>query len=310
MTPQFLSVREDITAGSALDSIRIHGSEAADVGWSFVVDGNGRLTGGLGVLKLALSRPSSLVSEIMDSQVVSVPVETREECARLMERYDLRQLAVVDGQNRLLGVILIEDVVDVLDEEATEDMYSIAGIGGERVFGALTGSVRRRLPWLYVNLATTILAAVISLFESTIARVVTLAVFLPVVAGQGGIGGTQTLTLVVRSMALGDIPGRRALRLIGRELVLGLLHGVLLGVVVALVVYAWRGDGVLGVVVGIAMLGNMLIAGLAGAAVPLILRALKTDPAVGSAVVVTTVTDVVGFALFLGVAASLIHYLT
>ena len=147
MTPQFLSVREDITAGSALDSIRIHGSEAADVGWSFVVDGNGRLTGGLGVLKLALSRPSSLVSEIMDSQVVSVPVETdREECARLMERYDLRQLAVVDGQNRLLGVILIEDVVDVLDEEATEDIYSIAGIGGERVFGALTGSVRRRLP--------------------------------------------------------------------------------------------------------------------------------------------------------------------
>ena len=118
----------------------------------------------------------------------------------------------------------------------------------------------------------------ISLFESTIARVVTLAVFLPVVAGQGGIGGTQTLTLVARSMALGDIPGRRALRLIGRELVLGLLHGVLLGVVVALVVYAWRGDGVLGVVVGIAMLGNMLIAGLAGTAVPLILRGPEDQP--------------------------------
>lgn len=312
MTPDFLSVRQDIAAGSALDSIRIRGPEAADVGWVFVLDGDGRLTGGLGVVKLALSRPSNLVSEIMDGDIISVPVETdREECARLMERYDLRQLAVVDVEKRLLGVILIEDVVDVLDEEATEDMYSIAGIGGERIFGTLTGSVRRRLPWLYVNLATTILAAsVISLFESTIARVVTLAVFLPVVAGQGGIGGTQTLTLVVRSMALGDVPGRRALRLVGRELMLGLLHGVLLGVVVALVVYAWQGNGVLGLIVGVAMLGNMLIAGLAGAAVPLILRALKTDPAVGSAVVVTTLTDVVGFALFLGVAAALINHLT
>ena len=251
------------------------------------------------------------VRDIADPEVISVTPKTdREECARLMERYDLRSLPVEDQEGRMLGVILIEDVVDVLDQEATEDMYKMAGIGGERLFGSLQGSIRRRLPWLYLNLATTIMAAsVISLFESTIARLVTLAVFLPVVAGQGGIGGTQTLTLVIRNMALGDVPARRGFRLLAREVYLGLIHGVLLGVAVALIAFAWKGNLVLGVVVGIAMAVNMLVAGVAGAAVPLLLRLLRTDPAVGSAVIVTTITDVVGFLLFLGIAAGLISYL-
>ena len=311
MTPEFLTVREDLTTGTALDSVRIQGEAAENIASLFVVDADGKLVGTVGVTRIALARQTRLVRDITDPEVISVTPETdREECARLMERYDLRSLPVEDQEGRMLGVILIEDVVDVLDQEATEDMYKMAGIGGERLFGSLQGSIRRRLPWLYLNLATTIMAAsVISLFESTIAKLVTLAVFLPVVAGQGGIGGTQTLTLVIRNMALGDVPARRGFRLLAREVYLGLIHGVLLGVAVALIAFAWKGNLMLGVVVGIAMAVNMLVAGVAGAAVPLLLRLLRTDPAVGSAVIVTTITDVVGFLLFLGIAAGLISYL-
>ena len=227
-----------------------------------------------------------------------------------MERYNLNHLPVVDADHKLLGVILVEDVVDVLQEEATEDMYRISGMGGERLFGPLRNSVRRRLPWLYLNLATTLLAAlVISFFESTIIRLVALAAFLPVVAGQGGIGGTQTLTLVVRSMALGEIFGDRGRRILIRELSLGVIHGILLGLVVGLLAFAWKGNPKLGLILGMAMMGNMLIAGLTGAAIPLVMRRLKMDPAVSSAIFVTTVTDIFGFLIFLGTAAILIEWL-
>ena len=228
----------------------------------------------------------------------------------LMERYDLRQLPVVDEERRLTGVILVEDVVDVLEDEATEDLYNMTGMGGERLFGPLQRSIRHRLPWLYLNLGTTILAAlVINLFESTIEKVIALAVFLPVIAGQGGIGGTQTLTLVIRGMTLGQVPQRRGVRLLARELLLGLIHGILLGVVIGLVVFIWKGNPMLGVVLGVAMVGNMFVAGLAGAATPLVLRLFGLDPALGSAVIVTTITDVVGFSLFLGIAAALVSFL-
>ena len=227
-----------------------------------------------------------------------------------MERYDLKNLPVVDENRRLLGVILVDDLVDVLADEATEDMYRMARIGRERLFGPLQTSIRRRLPWLFLNLGTAILAAlVISLFESTIAKVVALAVFLPVIAGQGGIGGTQTLTLMIRSIAVGDLPEKQASRLLVRELLLGIIHGVLLGLAVGLLAFVWKGPFMLGVVVGVAMLGNMVVAGLAGGAVPLALRVLRLDPALGSAVIVTTITDVVGFFLFLGIAALLVNSL-
>ena len=158
-------------------------------------------------------------------------------------------------------------------------MYRIASVAGERVMGPLRNSLRRRLPWLYINLATALLAALmISLFESTIKQMVALAIFLPVVAGQGGIGGSQTITLVVRSMALGDVPRHLGLRLLSREVSLGLINGALLGVVVGLVAYGWKGNAMLGLVLGVAMLGNMLVAGLAGAGVPLLLRRLGMGP--------------------------------
>ncbi len=311
MTLGYPVVRETVTTPNALDQLRLLGPDAENINSILVVDDLGRLVGSLSMTRLALARPTSLVGDIADHQVISVSAETdQEECARLMERYDLIQLPVADQEGQLTGVILAEDMVDVVEEEATEDMYRMAGLAGERVMGPLRNSLRRRLPWLYINLATALLAAlVISLFESTIARVVVLAAFLPVVAGQGGIGGTQTVTLIVRSMALGEVPRQLGLRVLFRELALGLINGATLGLVVGVVAWAWKGIPVLGLVLGLAMLGNMFVAGLAGAGVPLLLRHLRMDPAVSSAVFVTTFTDVIGFLLFLGLAAAFVSYL-
>ena len=311
MTTDFPYVRNDISAVNALDILRIQGSMVEDIGSLFVVDNRGRLVGSLSVTRLALTRPSIVISDIMDKDAISVPVDAdQEECARLMDRYNLNYLPVVDQNQMLVGLILVEDVVDVLRKEATEDMYRISGLGQDRLFDPLKSSVSRRLPWLYINLGTTILAAlVISMFESTIEKLVILAAFLPVIAGQGGIGGTQTLTLVVRGLALGEIFGNRGRRLLIREVILGAIHGVLLGIVIGLIAFAWKGSPMLGLILGVAMLGNMIVAGLTGAGIPLMLRRIGMDPAVSSAVFVTTVTDILGFLLFLGMAAALIGFL-
>ena len=311
MSSDYIAVRDDITAGVALDSLRLQSSGVEHASYVLAVGADGRLTGVVDIVHLALTRPSVRVSDIMDRKVVSVAADTdQEDCARLVQRYELGALPVVDAEGLLLGVIFGEDLVGVLVQEATEDMYRIAALEGETVFGPLLGSVRSRLPWLYVNLGTTFLAAlVIALFESTIARVVALAVFLPIVPGQGGIGGTQTLTLVVRSMALGELPGRLGIRLVARELLLGTVHGLLLGLGVAAAVYLWKGNLMLSFIIGIAMMGNMLVAGLTGAGVPLLLRRLGMDPAVSSAVFITTVTDVLGLLMFLGLATALVSFL-
>jgi magnesium transporter len=311
MVPDYPVVREYITAGNALDILRLLGPEADDISAVFVLDREDRLVGTLGITRLALARPNTLVADLMRREFISVgPENDQEESALLMQRYNIHQLPVVSPEGNLLGVILAEDMVDVVAEEATEDMYRMAGVAGERLFGPFRNSLRTRMPWLFLNLATTFLAAgVVNMFEATIVEVVALAVFLPIVAGQGGIGGTQTVTLVVRSMALGDLPSQVGFRLLSRELLLGLINGLMLGVVVGTIAFAWKGQPFLGLVLGLAMLGNMVIAALAGAGVPLVLRRINIDPAVSSAVFVTTFTDVLGFLLFLGLAAWFIRLL-
>ena len=311
MTPDYAVVNEKTTTPNALDQLRLLGEDAEDINSVLVIDDDHRLVGSLSITRLALARSSAVVGDIMGRDINSVTAETdQEECAKVMQRYNLDLLPVLDSEGRLSGVIMDDDLVDVVVEEATEDMFRIASVGGERIAGPLTNSLRSRLPWLYINLATAFLAAVmVSLFETTITRVVALAVFLPLVASQGGIGGTQTVTLVVRSMALGEVPRRLGLRLLARELALGLIHGVALGIVVGIVAYLWKGNVTLGLVLGLAMLGNMLVAGMFGAGVPLLLRQLRMDPAVSSAVFVTTFTDVIGFVLFLGLAAIFVEHL-
>jgi magnesium transporter len=311
MVPDYPVVREHISAANALDRLRLMGTRAEDFGSIFVIDDDNKLVGTISITRLALARPSTVIADLVQREFVSVRTNTdQEELARLMERYNVNELPVLDQEGHLVGVILAEDMVDVVEDEATEDMYRMAGVAGERVFGPLHASMRRRLPWLYLNLVTAFLAAsVISLFEATIARVVALAVFLPVVAGMAGNGGTQTLTVVVRSMALGDLPLRLGFRLLARELSLGFINGALLGIAVGVVASLWKGIPMLGVALGLAMLGNMMVAALAGAGVPLILRLLRLDPAVSSAVFVTTFTDIFGFLLYLGFATLFIEFL-
>ena len=311
MSPTFPAVIEDATAADALTLLRSLGPLAEEFNSIPVVDTGDKLKGSLTVVRLALAQPDAIARNIMAGEVMTVtPEADQEECARIMEHYGLGQLLVVDSAGHLIGVIHGEDLVSVVEEEATEDMYRLAGIAGERVFGPFLSSVRYRLPWLGVNLATVFLSAfVISVFESTIAKLVTLAVFLPVIAGQAGIGGTQTLTLVVRAMALGEVSRDRGLQLLSREILLGVAHGALLGLVVGVLAYAWQGNAMLGLILGMAMLGNMVIAALTGAGTPLLLRRMDIDPALASAVIVTTFTDVMGFLLFLGLATALINFL-
>ena len=307
MTPEFVALYEDMTVSEAMDSIRYSSSEinVNEVSYILVVDGKNGLVGGLNVSRLVTAEPSEYISEVMFPNVISVAADTdQEECARIMERYNLLALPVTDSDGILEGLVKIEDMIDVLQEEATEDMYRMVGVSDEeKVMVPFWQSVKNRLPWLCVNLGTAgVAAVVITLFQSTLSQVIALAVFLPVIAGQGGIVGTQTLTLVVRSIALGEIDSSNAGHLLLKELGLGLVHGVILGLVAGVVAFLWHGNEYLALVVSLAMLGNLVVAGISGVVLPLCLRALKIDPALASAVLVTTVTDVVGFIIYLGLA--------
>ncbi|MXW35443.1 MAG: magnesium transporter [Chloroflexi bacterium] len=310
MAGRFPAVALDDGAEAARASLRALDEDRRRFTHVFVVDGE-RLAGQIAMVDLALAEPDATVVQLATPVIATVTVETpAEECSRLQRHYNLTQLPVVDDEQRLVGVVAAESLLSATVEQDTQQMLRVASVSGEAVGGPLAASIRTRLPWLTVNLGTTFLAAAtIALFESTLTQVVVLAAFLPVVAGQGGIGGTQTLTLIVRSIALGELVGVRARQLLVREAVLGLVHGIWLGVLVAVIAVAWQGNPGLGLVLGIAMLGNMVIAGTVGAAVPLALRRIGVDPAVASAVIVTTATDVFGFLLFLGIARAFIDLL-
>ena len=307
MVEQVPTARIDGLAESARESLRAFEEIGHKLTHVFVVGDDNDLVGQIGMVDLALADNAAPIRSITSPIVATVTVDTpAEECARLQRHYNLTQLPVVEG-SKILGVILAESLLGATVEEDTRQMQQVANIAGETVDAPLSNSVRSRLPWLTVNLCTTFLAAAtVALFESTLAKVVVLAAFLPVVAGQGGIGGTQTLTLIVRAMALGELVGVGAQRLLVREAVLGILHGIWLGVLVAVIAILWKQNVGLGLVLGVAMFGNMIIAGFVGAGVPLFLRQVGLDPAVASAVVVTTVTDVFGLLLFLGIATAAI----
>ena len=211
---------------------------------------------------------------------------------------------VVDQDGRLIGVITIDDAMEVLDEEADEDLKRLGGVGDEELSDQVWAITKRRFPWLLVNLFTAILASVvIGLFEDEIAQLVALAVLMPIVASMGGNGGTQSLTVAVRALATRDLTTTNAGRVVLRETLVGLGNGVVFAVIMGLVAYAWFSEPMLGVVIGLAMIINMLAAGLAGILIPIVLDRLGADPALASGAFVTTVTDVVGFFAFLGLAA-------
>ncbi len=313
MTPHLIALRDRMTVSQAVSFVRRWARELRheEASYMFVVDSNGMLRGGISLSQLVLAHPHQLISLLMETDIISVLADTdQEQCARLMERYDIQRLPVVDEDEHLVGVLTLEDMIDVVESEATEDMYRMIGVDrSESAHGPIVRSVRNRLPWLCVNLGTAILAGlIIALFQSTLGRAVALAAFLPVIAGQGGIAGTQTLTLIVRSIALGELGPTAAKRILVREAALGLIHGLIFGLLIAGIVLVWMGGNeFLAMVVGVAMGANMVVAGISGVVVPLGLRAIRVDPALASAVAVTTITDVVGFLIYLGLATLTIH---
>lgn len=306
------SLRRQMTVSEAYRYIKEHYHDANEIFYLYVLDRYGRLIGVVNLRALILADQAQTIEEIMQRDVLSVRVDTdQERVANLFARYDLLAIPVVDMDNRLVGIVTIDDVVDVLEEEATEDIYRLAQISEDaEIFSPLTRALRNRLPWLYVNSVTALLAAaVVAMYEDTIAALALLAVFMPVVAGMGGNAGNQTMTIVVRSLALGEISVKDVWHVLLHELPLGLLKGFFLGLTMFVVAWLWKGNLILGLVFGLAMLINMVVATSAGVLVPIILKRIGVDPALASSVFVTTATDVAGFAAFLGLATVFLRFL-
>ena len=309
MTTHLVAVRDTATAAEALDEIRRQSEEVEDFYQVFVVDGERRLVGILPFKSLVVSRPERQIREFMADADISVrPDLDQEEVARVMARYNLPSVAVVDDSGRLLGRVTFDDVIDVVEAETTEDLLKFGGVSpDEELAAAWTESVRSRLPWLYVNLLTAFLAGgVVYLFQDTLQRTVLLAVWMPIIAGMGGNAGTQALAVTVRRLALGLIPEHRLLGVVGKEVLVGVTNGLAVGLVVGLIAALVGDQAMLGLVVFLAMAVNLLVAGFAGAFIPIVLERMGVDPAIASSIFVTTFTDTIGFLLLLGLAGWLL----
>lgn len=314
MTSDVPVLRRWMTVAQAISYLRGLHPESENQHYLYAVDRDRRLLGVVGLRDLIVAMPETSIEEIMNPHIISAPVDAEQaELAQLISRHGLSSLPVVDAAGRLVGVITHDDLLEVIEDEATSDLYALASMSADSdldVDSPLRVMVKRRLPWLLVNLGTAIFAAwVISIFEGTLQKLALLAVFQSVVAGMGGNAGTQALVIFVRGLALGQVQPRSAIRAVAREVAVGMINGMAVGGAAGFITYLWKGQPYLGVLIGIALFGNMLIAGVAGALVPLTLRALRLDPALASAVFVTTVTDAVGFALFLGLATAFLPLL-
>jgi len=313
MTTSFIALQPNTTASEAIEYLRGIGPDEETPYYLNVVDRQGRLVGMVGLRELVIADPNARIEKIMKRGVIHVTTDTdQEDAARLMVRYDLAALPVVTEKGILVGVITYDDLMDVLEAEATEDIYRLANVSDPElsVESPIRLNIRRRLPWLLVSAATAFFASwVISRFESTIAQVALLAVFQSIVSGLGGNSATQSLAIMVRAIALGEIQLRDSWRMVFKEVVTGILQGTAIGIIAGFGVYFWKGNPTLGLILGLALLGNLLVAGLVGTTIPLILKSLNMDPALASPVLVTTVTDSAGFALFLGLATYFLPYL-
>jgi magnesium transporter len=311
MNPKVFALSEDMTAGEAITTLQ-GARDVEMVFYLYVVDARRHLVGVISLRRLLLVPPSTPLKRIMTTDLTSVRTDTdQEEVARLVASYNLLAIPVVDEENKLVGVITVDDVIDVIKDEATEDVYRLAGVAGDdRVFSSARESLRKRVPWLEVNLVTAFFAAsVVAVFEGTIDALPALAVFMPVVAGMGGNAATQTLTVIVRGIALGELTWANSRKALFKEAAVGLGNGIACGLVGWLVVWIWKGDVWLGAILCAAMIINMFVAATAGTLIPLSLRALKVDPALASSVFITTLTDVFGFASWLGLSTLFLKYL-
>ncbi len=309
MTALDVHILQDMTVDEAISHLRQLSPDSEEIYYLFVENRSGHLVGVVSLRQLVVAKPGTLIQSIMDPDPISIPVSAdQEEAARLMQRYDLLALPVVDENRMLVGMITYDDLLDVLEDEATEDIYRLGGVPKEQPADVrLSSAMKTRLPWLVLNLLTALLSAtVLSVFEGTIAQVAVLAAFFPIVAGVSGSAATQTLTVTVRGLALGDIAPKEGLKTLGRELLLGLINGVSIGLIVSVIALTWKGTPMLGLVVGIATMMNMICAAVAGVLVPMLMQQLNFDPALASPILVTTTTDTLGYLFYLGLATVMI----
>ena len=305
MNTDTITIRPDITLEVVLRYLRRHKSLPATTDNLLVVSRNNEFIGTLPISKLLVSDPNQTVREVMSTDVKIIPASMHDtDVAKLFERHDLVSAPVVDEDGILVGRITIDDVVDVIRETADHSLMSMAGLDDEEdTFAPALKTSRRRAVWLGINLLTALAAsAVIGLFDKTIEQVVALAVLMPIVASMGGIAGSQVLTLVIRGEALGHLSGSNFRWLFNRELIVAGINGVLWAVVIAIITFAWFRDPAIAIIIGSAIIINLMVAAMSGAVLPMILKARGIDPALAGSVILTTVTDVVGFMSFLGLA--------
>jgi len=313
MTSEFFALRPRMTATEAIEALRNWHPDAEQVYYLFVVDEHKKLCGVVDLHSLILAQADTQIKEIMDQDVISVQVGVdQEECARIMAHYDLAALPVVDEQEFIVGVITHDDLVDVIEEEATEDIYRLASVSDNDLDpeSSIYEQIKGRLPWLYLNTITALFGAwVISNFEHIIAQAAVLALFQSVVAGQGGNTASQNVAMAVRTLALERISTRSQRKIVIRQLYIGFLLGISVGTVVGFGVYLWRGNTYLSLVLGLALVGNLTLGSLVGVLVPLGLEKIGVDPALASSVLVTAATDSMGFFIFFSLAAHFVQYI-
>ena len=312
MATEFISIKETDTVNETINYLRTMAPDSETPYYIYVVDDLDVLKGVVPLRQIIVSTPDTLIKDIMIENIISAPVDMdQEEVSHIFEKYGFMAIPVVDHNGEILGIITVDDVMEIMKEEYTEDMFRLAGLDEEeKVAGTVIGAIKSRLPWLLVNLVTATLAAkTVSLFENTIAQIVALATFMPMVAGMGGNAGSQTLTLIIRGIAIGEISYENQAGILKKEIAIGIINGLCLGLVVGVLGYFWVGSLVFGFVIGTAMLLNLIVATISGYLVPILLKKVGIDPALASAVFVTTVTDVLGFFFFLGLATVMLQYL-
>ena len=305
MSTDFLTFRKDVSAQEAIEEIRSLAKKRFPLSYVYVVDDDNHLIGVINMRDLMLASPDMALELIIRKDVFSIHCFLdRNEAANELARRKYFATPVIDSENHILGIIKAERLIQGVQEDVTKDMQRMFGVGGdERVSSGIMFSIKKRLPWLHVNLAPAFLAAaVVSLFEGIIAKLTILAVFLPVVAGQGGNAGAQSLAVVMRGIVMREIPRDKVFSIIMKEVKLGAINGAIIGAVTAVVAWIWNGNPYLGIVIGLGMFFNLIFAGLSGSSIPILMKRIGIDPAQSSSIILTTVTDVMGFIAFLGFA--------
>jgi magnesium transporter len=312
MCTDVIALRKDVKVEEAILRIRNLAVKKTPFSYTYVIDEENHLLGVITMRDLILAAPETPIIEFMKTDVFTVNAFMDiEDVASEVTRRKYLAAPVVDIEGKLIGIVKANQFIGQQQQGATEDLLKMFGAGStESAFTPIRHSLVKRQPWLHVNLLTAFLAAaVVAIFEDTIAQITALAVFLPVVAGQGGNAGNQSLAVVMRGLVMREIPRKKFWKLIAKESTIGLINGITIGIVTAGIAWLWYDNGVLGIVIGLAMIVNLVVAGMSGAAIPLIMKSLGFDPAQSSSIVLTTITDVVGFLAYLGFARMFINYL-